>query len=115
MKRTYELYLHDIVEAISRITAYTEGMSQDQLRADTKTLDATIHNLQIIGEAVSRLPVELTTRHPDVPWAQIKAFRNIVVHTYWNVDMHVLWDILHDELEPLRAKVSEMLRAEAKE
>lgn len=55
-------FIRDIVEAISRISAYTTGMTYEAFLADTKTQDATVRNLEIIGEAVKRLSPELRAR-----------------------------------------------------
>ncbi len=49
--------------------------------------------IQVIGEAASGLSEELTSKHPDVPWRQIIAIRNRVVHGYFEVDLDILWDV----------------------
>lgn len=52
MSRDYRLYLDDILECCDRVQAYTDGYSFDQFSADSKTVDAVVRNLEIIGEAV---------------------------------------------------------------
>lgn len=63
--------------------------------------DAIERNLQIIGEAVNHLPAEITDAHPDVPWPQIRGFRNILVHQYFGVDVEVVRDVVETHLPPL--------------
>ena len=70
---------------------------------------AVLHALQIIGEACRRIPPHIRARHSAIPWRQIIGFRNIVVHAYPDVEMKEVWDIIHRDLEPLRAEVQAIL------
>ena len=63
--------------------------------------DAIERNLQIIGEAVNHLPEEITSAHPEIPWPQIRGFRNILVHQYFGVDLDVVRDVVETHLPPL--------------
>lgn len=64
-------------------------------------MDAIERNLQIIGEAVNHLPAEITGAHPEVPWPQIRGFRNILVHQCFGVDVAVVRDVVESRLPPL--------------
>ena len=66
--RDYQLYLQDILQAIESIGRYTKGYTFDQFQHDRKTQDAVVRNLEIIGEAVKRLPDELRATYPDIEW-----------------------------------------------
>lgn len=70
-------------------------------------MDAIERNLQIIGEAVNHLPAEITDAHSEVPWSQIRGFRNILVHQYFGVDADVVRDVADTHLPPL----AEVLRS----
>lgn len=63
--------------------------------------DAIERNLQIIGEAASQLPPEFTKSIPEIPWPQIRGFRNILVHQYFGVDSTILSDIIANHLPQL--------------
>ena len=67
--------------------------------------DAVERNLQIIGEAATHLPDEVTEAHPEVPWAQVRGFRNLLVHQYFRVDSAVVRDVIDIHLPPLLAAV----------
>jgi uncharacterized protein with HEPN domain len=71
MPRDSRVYLEDILEAIGRIRDYTSGYSKERLRSDPRTADAVVRNLEIVGEAVKRLPPALRDRRPQVEWAKI--------------------------------------------
>ncbi len=73
MKREYKFFLTDIIDNIKLI---------DDFVKDKKTIYAVSRSLQIIGEAVSKIPSELQEKHKEIPWKNIKNFRNVVVHKY---------------------------------
>ena len=88
MSRDLGLYLTDIIRAIDKIQQYTSGMTYDDLLADNKTLDAVIHNLQIIGEATKQIPQAIRQKYPQIEWRKITGLRDIKMipfmgHGFW--------------------------------
>jgi len=79
--RRDELYLRDIVEAAGNIALDITGMRQGDFAANRTVRDAVARNLTIIGEACSRISAPLKERYPDIPWPDVVAFRNILVHS----------------------------------
>jgi len=71
MPRDFRLYLEDIVEAIGRIQRYTAGQSFPQFSEDEKTVDAVVRNLEVIGEAVKRIPEEMRQKHLSMEWKRL--------------------------------------------
>lgn len=67
---------------------------------------ATIRELEVIGEAASKLSAELKEKHPEVPWREIKDFRNILAHEYFGVDSEVVWDIVTEKIPVLQKAVT---------
>ena len=70
-----------------------------------------MHYLQIIGEAVARLSDSLKEKHPEVPWRQIIAMRNILVHDYFAVDVDEVWAVVEHELPGLKSKIDSILQS----
>ena len=66
MSRDYKVYLEDILDAITKIQLYTESLPKETFIADPKTIDAVIRNLEIIGEAIKKLPEETRLKYPEV-------------------------------------------------
>ncbi len=66
-KRTPKLYLDDILTALGKIEQYTQGIAFEQFRADSKTVDAVVRNLEVIGEAARQLPKDFAADHPEIP------------------------------------------------
>lgn len=114
MKQKYELYLQDILTAIHKIKNYTKSLQFDDFRQNGMIIDAVTRNLEIIGEAVAQLPEEIKQKYANVPWDEIKRFRNVVVHKYWVVDVDILWDIIKNKLGFLQRQIRKIVRKEAR-
>jgi uncharacterized protein len=102
--------LNDILGFINRIESWTPLSPMTEASADEKTLYAVLHALQYIGEAVSRLPVEITNLAPQVPWQKIKAMRNLIAHDYAGIEAAVVWQTVEHRLPELRIAVEGILR-----
>ena len=91
-------FLSDIQEAIRRAVNYTAGMAYDTFLSDTKTQDAVIRNLEIIGEATKNLSSEFRARYPDLPWKSMAGARDRLIHDYFGVNLDIVWEIVVIEL-----------------
>ncbi len=83
----------------------------DEFFADEKTFDAVLMNFVVIGESVAKLSDELKETYPDIPWTQVKRFRNIIAHHYFGVDAEEVWQIIHHHLEALGVSIRLLLAA----
>ncbi len=106
--RTDKELLYDIQEALRRIKAYTHEMTYNSFLSDTRTQDAVIRNLEIVGEATKKLSVELRTRYPDVPWKKMAGTRDRLIHDYIGVDIEVVWQIVIAELSDLALQIAQI-------
>ncbi|MDD5368874.1 MAG: DUF86 domain-containing protein [Anaerolineaceae bacterium] len=109
MSRDPELYLEDIQTSCEKILHYTVGMAFADFKADDRTYDAVIRNLEIIGEAVKNVPAEFRQNYPRVEWRAIGALRNIVAHEYFGVNDEIVWDIVVNKVPVLRDQVRQIL------
>jgi uncharacterized protein with HEPN domain len=113
MPRDVRLYLDDILEAIARIEAYVQGLDQDGFSSDTRTQDAVVRNLEVIGEASRNLPEEATGAAPEIEWRKIVGLRNLLSHEYFVVSVPILWDVVSHKLTPLRDACRKLLATTA--
>lgn len=111
MPRGSEVYLDDILEAIRRIELYTRGVSYDSFRQDLLVQDGVARNLEIIGEAVKKLPLDLRGRYPIIDWKKVAGLRDVLIHEYAAVELAILWDVVETRLPELKVVVQGM-RAE---
>jgi len=80
-------------------------------KADSKTFDAVLRNLEVIGEAAKNVPEEVQNRETQIDWKRIKGLRTILAHAYFGVDAEIVWDIINNELPTLRAGIEKLLSA----
>ncbi len=111
-KRTDRDFLSDIQEAIRRIGKYTAGITYQAFLEDTKTQDAVIRNLEIIGEATKNLSQDLRERYPHVPWKGMAGVRDRLIHHYFGVNLDIVWQIVTDELPEVASQLKKILQEE---
>ena len=110
--RRWRFRLRHIIEAVERAQDYVESISLEEFLADSKTSDAVLRNLEIIGEAARLVPEEVTSRYSQVPWADMRAMRNVVAHAYDRVNLSTIWGPIHDDLSPLVPLLRQVLEME---
>ena len=101
--------LQDILDAITAIERYA-NLGRQAFDNQELIQIWIVHHLQIIPEAANALSFELTSRYSSVPWAQIVAFRNLVVHEYFRVSLNLVWAIVQNNLPPLKITVEQILQ-----
>ncbi|WP_457753269.1 HepT-like ribonuclease domain-containing protein [Thermococcus sp.] len=102
MKRDYEDYLNNIIEAINLIEEFTEGMEFEDFQRDRKTQFAVIRALEIIGEATKNIAAEFQYKHPEVPWSEMARMRDKLIHAYFGVDLRVVWRTVKEDIPLLK-------------
>jgi uncharacterized protein with HEPN domain len=110
--RNPNLFLEDIEKSCVKILRFVADRTRDELFADELRLDAILMNLQIIGEAVKRLPPELRERYPDVAWREIAGMRDFVAHAYFALDSSILWSAIQEEVPSLLKRIRDILERE---
>lgn len=101
--------LQHVYEAIGEIESYVSGLSLDDFVADSKTRFATIKQLEIIGEAVGHLDAKLLDEFNEVDWRGVKAFRNVMIHEYFSVNLETVWNTVLQDLPPLKTTIAKMM------
>ena len=107
--REWLFRLEDIVESSALIAVYVQGMSYADWVKDRKTIDAVVRNLQIIGEATNHVPEDVQSRYSNVPWAQLRGMRNILIHEYFGVDTDILWRAVTEDVPRLRKQIQKII------
>ena len=102
-KRNPQILLEDMLLSMEKISTYIGMMDKDAFLKDARTVDAVVRNLEIIGEAASRIPDVFKGTHPEVPWRKVVGLRNRVVHEYFGVDLEIVWSVISNDLPPLKA------------
>ena len=100
-------YLAHIADSIAAIETYVAG-GRERFLQERMIQDAVIRNFEIIGEAAGHLSPRLR-EEGNVSWGKVIAFRNRLIHGYWNVDTRLVWDVIVHELPALKAAVEQIL------
>jgi uncharacterized protein with HEPN domain len=100
--------LQDILDSIQRIEERIGG-GRDRFEADEMLQVWVVHHLQIIGEAARSISQALRVAHPEIPWTNVIAMRNLLVHEYFGIDLEEVWSTAVDDLPRLQPKVAAML------
>ncbi len=101
--REWHFYIDDMIDCAEKVIAYTDGLDQTSFVASRLNYDATIRNLELIGEAASHVPDAVRNAHPQIPWRQVVATRNRLIHGYLGIDNDTLWSIVEQDTPALLA------------
>ena len=97
-EREWSFYLDDMIGFAEKAIAYTSGLDQKGFVNSGLNYDATVRNLELLGEAATHIPARVRDAHPEVPWRQLIATRNLLIHSYLGIDSDTLWSIITDDL-----------------
>ncbi len=101
MKRLDEKYLLDMLLSARQARAYVEGMERERFLEDTRTQDAIIRRLEVIGEAASHVGARTREAHPTISWSAMAGMRNRLIHEYFRVDLEIVLQVVRYELADL--------------
>ena len=87
-------------------------MDSQAFEHDTRTQDAVIRSIEIIGEAANKVRTadpDFAARHPHIPWDVMYGMRNRIVHDYFEVDLQIVWQTIQRDLATLRPQIATIL------
>ena len=100
-QREWRFYLDDMIDFGEKIIAYTQGLNQDAFVTSGLNYDATVRNLELLGEAATHIPNEVRQLNPQISWRLIIATRNRLIHGYLGIDNDTLWSIIRSDIPAL--------------
>lgn len=101
----YELYLNDILRAIKKIEFSLKNKNESSFEEDDNLIDATSMRLQIIGESIKKLPLEIKRKYKVVNWERLSKIRNIISHAYFKINTKLIWSVIEKEIPILKKYV----------
>ncbi len=110
-EREWRFYVDDMIVFAEKVLSYTNGLDQSSFVADGLTYDATLRNLELIGEAATHIPDAVRAAHPDIPWRLIIATRNRLIHAYLGIDDDTLWSIVQDDIPAFLTALQKLKQA----
>lgn len=109
MKRSASVVLGEILEATELRRQHAEGLTYEAFTKDIEKQDAVSRRLEIIGEAVKALPQEIRDAYPAIPWRDVAAARDILIHEYFRIDLEFAWVMVQRNVPDLAGRVRAIL------
>ena len=103
-------YLNHILTSISLIEEYSSGKKFKDLIANKMMQDAIIRQIEIIGEATTRISVAFKNEYPELPWVDMKDMRNKLIHNYFGVNIKHVWNVVEQDIQPLKIQIEKILK-----
>ena len=103
-----QLYIDHILQCISKIELYLTDLDKESFSNDSKTQDAVVRQLEIIGEATKRISNEFRIRNPQIPWSDMAGMRDILIHDYIDVDLDIVWKTASESIGALKELLSQL-------
>jgi len=108
--RSLKSYFYDIINSIDEIRDFIKGLTHDDFIKDKKTINAVVRSIEVIGEAVKKIPKATREKYSSVPWKRITGMRDKLIHEYFGVDLEILWDTVNHDVPPLKPLLKKMLK-----
>lgn len=109
-KRGNKEFIKDIKEAIERIINYTREMGYDTFLLDSKTQDAVVRNIEIIGEATKNLSNDFKKKYKDIDWKNIAGMRDKIIHFYFGVKWDIVWSVIKGKIPKFKSQIENILK-----
>ena len=103
------IYLRHILEAIEKIEHYLLNTTYKSFSANDMMIDAVVRELEIIGEASSKLSKEFKDNHPDVAFRDATDMRNFLIHEYFGVRKEIVWETYQEDLPKVKKLIDDLL------
>ena len=109
MSREIRLYLEDIRDCAQKDQRYALGVSFETFVSNEEKRDAIVRNLELIGEAAKHVPGDVRAEYPEVQWRQIAGLRDVLIHSYFGLELETLWDVVRREVPVLLDQIEQIL------
>ncbi len=110
MKREYADFLQDMLNNAELALDFVQGMEYDEFFEDEKSRYAVMRALEVIGEAARQIPDDVRAANPEIPWREITAMRNKLMHEYFGANMKVVWRTVQEDLPTIIPILKRMLK-----
>lgn len=103
------VYVDDILTAIRKINKFCKGVGKEDFMKNELLMDGVVRNLEIIGEAASKLTASFREKHKEIEWRKMIGMRNRIIHAYDTVDFGIVWDVVREDLPELKKKLKAII------
>lgn len=104
------VYLHHILDEILFLKRISHDRTRDDLINDDYFAHAVRSAIEVIGEAAGNVPDRIRTENPDIPWREMAALRNRIIHGYFRIDYSIVWNVIVQDLPEIEPKISALIQ-----
>ena len=108
MKKEPLIYIGHIFDCISAIEDYTATLTKKDFLTSREKQDAVLYRIEIIGEAIKRIPFDVRDQYSEVPWKDIAGTRDKIIHDYVSVDIEAMWEVVEIHIPKLKRQLSDI-------
>ena len=108
MKKEDNIFLKHILDSISDIEKSTNKLSRSVFESNKDVKDATLRRIEVIGEAVKNISEETKQKYPHIEWKKIAGTRDVIIHSYFNVDWDLVWDMIQKDIKTLKEQINKI-------
>jgi len=112
MRKDDLIRLHHMLDAAREVLSFAEGKSRKDLNINRMLVLSLVKDIEIIGEAASKISQETRETLPQIPWAQVIGMRNRLIHAYFEIDLDVLWKTVLEDIHPLLFELKKLIPPE---
>lgn len=98
-----------MIDAANEALSFVAGKSKSELETDRTLMLAIVKSIEIVGEAASKVSGDVKAQSPEIPWSDIVAMRNRLIHSYFDVNIEIVWQTVTEELPPLVTQLEKLL------
>ena len=109
MKSKEYMSLKKMIEYIDKALKYTKDLKFEDFSNNEEKVDATVFAISQIGELVKNINVETMKKYNNIEWIIIKNLRNKIVHDYEGINLNLIWDIIENDIEQLKANLEKII------
>ena len=111
MRKDDLIRLKHMLDAANEASLFVSGKKRNDLDANRQLTLALVKDIEIIGEAASKVSQETKTNYPAIPWLDIVNMRNRLIHAYFDIDLEIVWDTVTKDLPPLMTEIGKIVRS----